>query len=110
MPFLTQLRPDYSSACRDETLISTRVYITSTAIINETFWAMLEEEETEDALGLLTKTKENPFGTPRFTVAAAMGCWADEIWGCDEKRTRDEGYVEEAVLRSRCRCGRNSAR
>ena len=37
----------------------------------------LEEEETENALGLLTKTKENPFGTPRFAVAAAMSVWAD---------------------------------
>ena len=45
----------------------------------ETFWEMLEEEETENALGLLTRTKENPFGTPRFTVAAAMGLWAGEL-------------------------------
>ena len=54
---------------------------------------MLEEEETEDALGLLTKTKENPFGTPRFAVAAAMGCWADHL-DLDEKHMA-EGYVEE---------------
>lgn len=60
----------------------------------ETFWDMLEEEETEDALGLLTKTKDNPFGTPRFAVAAAMSCWAD---GMDpESRLREEGYVEAA--------------
>ena len=45
----------------------------------ETFWDMLEEEETEDALALLTKTKENPFGTPRFAVSAAMSCWADGL-------------------------------
>lgn len=58
----------------------------------ETFWEMLEEEETEDALALLTKTKENPFGTPRFAVSAAMSCWADglEMAG----RRLDSGYVE----------------
>ncbi len=59
---------------------------------DETFWDMLEEEETEDALALLTKTKENPFGTPRFAVSAAMSCWADglEMAG----RRLDSGYVE----------------
>ena len=58
----------------------------------ETFWDMLEEEETEDALALLTKTKENPFDTPRFAVSAAMSCWADglEMAG----RRLDSGYVE----------------
>ena len=58
----------------------------------ETFWDMLEEEATEDALALLTKTKENPFGTPRFAVSAAMSCWADglEMAG----RRLDSGYVE----------------
>ena len=58
----------------------------------ETFWDMLEEEEPEDALALLTKTKENPFGTPRFAVSAAMSCWADglEMAG----RRLDSGYVE----------------
>ncbi|MDD3214785.1 MAG: glycoside hydrolase family 65 protein, partial [Eubacteriales bacterium] len=60
---------------------------------NETFWEMLEEEETEDGLGLLTKTKRNPFGTPRFAVAAAMSCWADNLF-LDQK-TRRDGYVEE---------------
>ena len=40
----------------------------------ETFWDMLAEEEGEDGVALLTKTKENPFGTPRFAVSAAMCC------------------------------------
>lgn len=31
---------------------------------DETFWDMLEEEETEDALALLTKTKETPSAHP----------------------------------------------
>ena len=59
---------------------------------NETFWDMLMEEETEDAIGLLTKTKENPFDAPRFAVAAAMGCWSEELEL--DSRTREEGYVE----------------
>lgn len=59
---------------------------------DETFWDMLQEEETENAIGLLTKTKENPFGTPRFTVAAAMSLWADELDLRDKKT--DEGYVQ----------------
>ena len=59
---------------------------------DETFWDMLEEEETEDALALLTKTKENPFGTPRFAVSAAMSCWADGLEMAGRKL--DSGYVE----------------
>ena len=59
---------------------------------DETFWDMILEEETEDALCLVTRTKENPFGTPRFTLCAAMSCWAD---GLDLKeRKTDSGYVE----------------
>ena len=46
---------------------------------DETFWDMLQEEETENALGLMTKTKENPFGTPRFSVAAAMSFMGGRI-------------------------------
>lgn len=59
---------------------------------DETFWNMLLEEETEDALALLTKTKENPFGAPRFTVSAAMSCWADGLEM--DGRKSDSGYVE----------------
>ena len=59
---------------------------------DESFWEMLAEEETEDALALLTKTRENPFGTPRFAVAAAMSCWADNL-DMEEKKLTD-GYVE----------------
>ncbi len=58
----------------------------------ETFWDLLEEEETDNALGLLTKTKPNPFGTPRFAVAAAMSVWADELELAD--KTISEGLVE----------------
>lgn len=63
---------------------------------SETFWDLLQEEETEDAVGLLTKTKENPFDAPRFAVAAAMSCWADGLEL--DSRMRDEGYVEECYL------------
>ena len=58
----------------------------------ETFWDMLEEEETEDALALLTKTKENTFATPRFAVSDAMSCWADGLEMAGRKL--DSGYVE----------------
>ena len=40
-------------------------------------------------IGLLTKTKENPFDAPRFAVAAAMGCWSEELEL--DSRTREEG-------------------
>ncbi|MBN1777461.1 MAG: glycoside hydrolase family 65 protein [Clostridiales bacterium] len=59
---------------------------------DETFWEMLQEEETENALGLLAKTRQNTFGTPRFAVAAAMSVWADELELKD--KTLNEGYVE----------------
>ena len=85
--------PDYPATIAIKPYLDTRVHNLDSNY-NETFWDMLEEEETEDAVGLLTKTKENPFGTPRFTVAAAMGCWADNL-GLDEK-LMDEGYVEES--------------
>lgn len=58
----------------------------------ETFWEMLGEEEGEDGLALLTRTKENPFGAPRFTVGAAMSCWADGLEL--ESRRMDDGFVE----------------
>ncbi|NCB06476.1 MAG: glycoside hydrolase family 65 protein, partial [Clostridia bacterium] len=59
---------------------------------DECFWDMLEEEETEDALCVLVKTKDNPFGTPRFAVSAAMSCWADGL-ECEGKKT-DAGHAE----------------
>ena len=34
--------------------------------VGNDIWDMLQEEQTEDALALLTKTKENPFGAPRY--------------------------------------------
>lgn len=58
----------------------------------ETFWDMLCEEEGEDGVALLTKTKENPFGTPRFAVSAAMSCWAENLEM--DKREMRSGYVE----------------
>lgn len=59
---------------------------------DERFWDLLAQEEGEDGLALLTKTKENPFGTPRFAVGAAMSCWADGLEM--ESRSTREGYVE----------------
>ena len=63
---------------------------------DETFWEMLAEEETENALGILTKTKDNPFGTPRFTVSAAMSVWSDELELMD--KSLKEGYAEARYL------------
>ena len=58
----------------------------------EMFWDMLCEEEGEDGVAVLTKTKENPFGTPRFAVSAAMSCWAENMEM--DKREMRSGYVE----------------
>ena len=46
---------------------------------DEVFWEMLLQEQQGNVLGLLTKTKENPFGAPRFTVAAAMAVHAPDM-------------------------------
>ncbi len=59
---------------------------------DETFWDLLGEFEIEESIAVLTKTKENPFGAPRFTVAAAMSCWADGLV-CDKTFSKT-GYVE----------------
>ena len=59
---------------------------------DETFWDMLAEEESVDGAAILTKTKENPFGTPRFAVAAAMSCWSDEMEM--QSRKLESGYAE----------------
>ncbi len=58
----------------------------------ETFWELLEEEESDHAMGILTRTKENPFGTPRFTVAGAMSVWASELDLTEKKLA--EGLAE----------------
>ena len=58
---------------------------------DEAFWDMLAEEAGEDGLALLTKTKENPFGAPRFAVAAAMSCWADGLERQSQEMT--SGYA-----------------
>lgn len=60
----------------------------------ETFWDILAREESEDALALLSRTKENPFGAPRFAVAAAMSCWADGLEA--QGRTLEGGRVQAA--------------
>lgn len=39
---------------------------------DESFWDQLGAAQTADACAILTKTKANPFGTPRFAVGAAM--------------------------------------
>ncbi len=88
-----ELTPDYEAEITVRPYLDAHVHNLDSNY-SETFWDMLEEEETDSALALLTKTKENPFGTPRFAVAAAMGCWADELDPAG--RRREEGYVEAA--------------
>ncbi len=53
---------------------------------DEIFWEMLKEEQQGCASGLLTRTRENPFGAPRFTVAAAMAVNAPEM-ACTRQAT-----------------------
>lgn len=72
---------------------------------DESFWDMLMEEESEDALALLTKTKENPFDAPRFAVSAAMSCWADGLEM--ESRELKSGYVE-AVYAGQVKAGKTA--
>ena len=43
---------------------------------DETFWDFTGEGQRGDALHVSARTKENPFGAPRFAVAAAMLCAA----------------------------------
>ena len=45
----------------------------------ERFWDMLDGVAEENAAAVLVKTRENPFGTPRFTVAAAMAARCETL-------------------------------
>ena len=45
----------------------------------ETFWEQLAGEVKTPACALLTKTKANPFHTPRFAVAAAMSAVCPQL-------------------------------
>ena len=85
-----ELTPDYDASIEMIPYLDGHVHNLDSNY-NETFWDMLAEEETDDALALLTQTKENPFDTPRFAVAAAMSSWADEL--DPQTRTMREGYV-----------------
>lgn len=49
---------------------------------SESFWDLLGAEEEEDVAYITARTRENPFGTPRFTVTSAMGC---AIYGEERK-------------------------
>lgn len=87
------ITPDYEASVLIRPYLDARVHNLDSNYA-ETFWDMITEEETEDAIGLLTKTKENPFGTPRYAVAAAMACAADELYLTTWER--EEGYVQAA--------------
>lgn len=46
---------------------------------DELFWMDIHSEVNETRAAVITETIENPFGVPRFTVAATMGCRTDAI-------------------------------
>lgn len=46
---------------------------------DEMFWTHIHSEVNEKRAAVITETIENPFGVPRFTVAATMGCRTDAI-------------------------------
>ena len=46
---------------------------------DERFWDMLDGSASGGQGYVLVRTKENPFGTPRFTVAAAMATHCEEL-------------------------------
>ncbi len=46
---------------------------------DETFWDFGDAGEQGGAAFVSARTKENPFGTPRFTAAAAMRCAAPDM-------------------------------
>lgn len=46
---------------------------------DEMFWTDIHSEVNEKRAAVITETIENPFGVPRFTVAATMGCRTDAI-------------------------------
>ncbi len=58
----------------------------------ETFWLFEGEEEDDDVLSVRVRTKENPFGTPRFAVCGAMAVTPNER-PRKIKTDVDEGYV-----------------
>lgn len=71
---------------------------------DETFWNNLDEKEYESSIGLLTQTKENEFGAPRFTVAAAMSCRSKTFKFIENKI--HNGYVEKIY---RCKLKANKS-
>ncbi|MDY5731072.1 MAG: family 65 glycosyl hydrolase domain-containing protein [Eubacteriales bacterium] len=60
---------------------------------DEHFWLPIDETAKNVSVGLLTQTKENPFGAPRFTVAATMQCKCKQLEYKENKLQK--GYVEQ---------------
>ncbi len=44
---------------------------------DEIFWDQLSSKASEESISVISRTKQNPFGTPRFTVSCACGLDAD---------------------------------
>lgn len=60
---------------------------------DESFWNILDQKQHETGLGVLSQTKENSFGAPRFMVAAAMACRSKTFKFI--KNNIYDGYVEK---------------
>lgn len=65
---------------------------------DEMFWTEIRSEATEDKAAVVTETIENPFGVPRFTVAAAMGNLTEATLASCESDTLYAGHVYEKTL------------
>ena len=64
---------------------------------DETFWLFEGEEDDQDVLSVAVRTKENPFGTPRFAVCGAMAAVPTEK-PRKVKTGMDEGYVSRKFV------------
>ncbi len=59
---------------------------------DETFWQQMDSGAGREIAHVTARTKENPFGTPRFTVSAAFACETDMALEMSEHQ---EGYAAQ---------------
>ncbi len=86
-----QVTADY--ACRVTLLpaIDANVH-NEDANYDETFWIFEGEKDEADVMSVNTRTRENPFGTPRFAVCGAMAV-TPHAKPRKERAQLDKGYV-----------------
>lgn len=70
--------PDYEATVRIDAVIDAHVH-NEDSNYQETFWEYLEENASAETAGILVKTRQNPFGTPRFTVCYGMACQTPDL-------------------------------